>query len=504
MRKAQKAQLLEIIQTLHEAQEAVKKYIGKNQTGTALSLLGECQQTVERMYGFIAENKGEDYPLLLSLEGYYKEIYLASEELSEAAHAGRAIKQLRKSLINVENCVKELSVRLEVVFLPYKASMWDSLESIWRAANADPDCDAYVVPIPYYDRNPDMSLGQCHYEGGQFPDDVPVVHYETYSLESRRPDMIYIHNPYDENNYVTSIDPRFYSERLKEYTTCLVYVPYYMFPKLPEANLIRTPALKNVDCIVVQNGRTRDVYMREAQKYRNLDKTRKLHILALGTPKTDKIYHVCQKGIPIPEQWAVLAQGRKRVFMNTNASLILNNNEKFIDNLGRIFQIFKRRGDVFVIWREHPLTNATLQAMRPGMLDAYDKLKSAFIESELGILDTNPEAYEAIYFSHCYFGAGGSLAPIYAVTGKPILLTAYNYPDNIADREAPLSSMLKQTEQSMYFSERYANFLDLFLDNLTLLMEYQDKRYEFLSQITDNIDGTVGLKIMDHMKALFY
>ena len=32
--------------------------------------------------------------------------------------------------------------------------MWDSLESVWQAADADPDCDAYVVPIPYYDTPP--------------------------------------------------------------------------------------------------------------------------------------------------------------------------------------------------------------------------------------------------------------------------------------------------------------------------------------------------------------
>ena len=37
----------------------------------------------------------------------------------------------------------------------------------------------------------------------------------------------YIHNPYDNWNYVTSIDPAFYSWELKKYTDCLVYIPYY-------------------------------------------------------------------------------------------------------------------------------------------------------------------------------------------------------------------------------------------------------------------------------------
>ena len=39
-----------------------------------------------------------------------------------------------------------------------------------------------------------------------------------------------------------------------------------------------------------------------------------------------------------------MSVNKKKVFMNTNVSLILNNKDKFIDNLRRIFDIFKRRG----------------------------------------------------------------------------------------------------------------------------------------------------------------
>ena len=50
--------------------------------------------------------------------------------------------------------LKELiseSVIYKVVFMPYKASMWDSLESIWMAADKDERCEALVVPITYYE-----------------------------------------------------------------------------------------------------------------------------------------------------------------------------------------------------------------------------------------------------------------------------------------------------------------------------------------------------------------
>lgn len=42
---------------------------------------------------------------------------------------------------------REEHFKKEMVFLPYKVSMWDSLESVWRAAYEDKDnCLAYVVP----------------------------------------------------------------------------------------------------------------------------------------------------------------------------------------------------------------------------------------------------------------------------------------------------------------------------------------------------------------------
>lgn len=316
-----------------------------------------------------------------------------------------------------------------------------------------------------------------------YPAYVPITDYEKYDLAGRCPDIIYIHNPYDGYNYVTSVDPRFYSKELKKYTQCLVYVPYFLFPKVSISyDTISTPVLFHADCIIAQNEQVRKAYIDEIKEIELLRRNKRCEVWAFGTPKTDKIYDICQNGISVPNEWKERGEGKKKIFINTNVSLILNNNEKFVENMNRVFEILKRRKDVFVIWREHPLTNETLKSMRPKMLDDYNALKANFLESELGVLDTNVEAYEAIYFSDCYFGAGGSLAPIYATTGKPMLLTAYNYPGNICDKEVGLPTLLKQTERSMYFSERYKNFLDLFLDNIEKLMEYKEEN-EYLQKL---------------------
>lgn len=69
-----------------------------------------------------------------------------------------------------------------------------------KQADKDPDCDAYVVTIPYFDKDQDGNLTVEHYEGDQYPQDVPVTDYRTFRLEDKKPVQVFIHNPYDQNN----------------------------------------------------------------------------------------------------------------------------------------------------------------------------------------------------------------------------------------------------------------------------------------------------------------
>jgi len=90
---------------------------------------------------------------------------------------------------------------------------------LWRVADANLDCDAYVIPIPYFDRNLDGSFREMHDERKIYPVDVPITDYESFGFAEKCPDIIYIHNSYDNNNYVASVYPAFYSDKL-------VYVSY--------------------------------------------------------------------------------------------------------------------------------------------------------------------------------------------------------------------------------------------------------------------------------------
>ena len=179
MRKANKNDLSELIKTLCEAHKTARSYMDNNDKSTAIALLTDCQDAAIGMGESIEADQGEAAPTIAYLQEYCEALY----RVAVAAEAGEdyvsGFEALDNALQQIESSIEnDIKARKEVVFLPYKASMWDSLESVWKAAAADPECDAYVVPIPYYDKNPDGSFKKIHYEGGQYPPEVPVVWYE--------------------------------------------------------------------------------------------------------------------------------------------------------------------------------------------------------------------------------------------------------------------------------------------------------------------------------------
>lgn len=227
---------------------------------------------------------------------------------SAAQELQSPIQKLKQALLD------DPTIRYEVCFMPYKASMWDSFDTIWEAAIADPLCDVYVVPIPYYERTPNGGFGKLCYEGSLFPAHIPITNYEEYDLALRHPDLLYFLNPYDDTNKVTSIAPDYYSSRLKKHTDMLVYVPYFFsasFTSKPIACIFcgGAKAIRNADKVIVQSERHKELYLScgcGANK-----------ILPLGSPKLDKLAQLDASDTSLPDEWASMLQGREKVFLFT-------------------------------------------------------------------------------------------------------------------------------------------------------------------------------------------
>lgn len=316
----------------------------------------------------------------------------------------------------------EKEIKKEIVFLPYKASMWDSLESVWQAAYDDKEhCNAYVVPIPYCDRNPDMTAAEWHCEADQFPDYVPVLDWHDYTYEKLKemhPDVIFFHNPYDNYNAVTSVDMQYYSRNLKYCTDKLVYIPYFVMGDTISAHFCQTQGVINADYVIVQDENIKEQY----ERYYPGGNCPEGKILALGSPKFDKVLNSRKEDFDLPESWKRIIDGKKVILYNTSLTAALENTDRLCTKLRSVLNTFKGREDVALWWRPHPLMDSTLRSMRPEYYKEYKKLETIYIQEGWGICDKSANLNRAIAYSDLYYGDQSSVIWLYRETGKPICI----------------------------------------------------------------------------------
>lgn len=424
MSKKVRNRLLQEIELLQQGDQAVGGLIEERQIEDCLSLLEDSQGLAIALGSRIEALHGIGTRTVAVLEEYCENLYQLGDKLQNLAEvSGEKLtdqcrdlyETLCMSLEKVQSAFcEEFPDRLEVVFFPYKASMWDSLESVWRAAEEDPGCDVYVVPILYYDKNSDGSVKQNYYEGDLFPDDVPVTKYGDYDLELRCPDIAYIHNPYDEANYVTSVDPRYYSAEIKKYTDCLIYIPYYATSGGMAEGQALCPAYMNADYIVVQ-----------AEKYNKFfdPSIPEKKFLAYGSPKFDKVVRLCQNPPEPPRGWKERMRGKKVYFYNTSINGMLADTAGFLQKMEYVFRCFQGRDDACLLWRPHPLLESTFESMRMKQKPQYDRLKKFFQENNLGIYDDTPDIAATIAQCDAYIGdAGTSVTSLFGIAGKPLFI----------------------------------------------------------------------------------
>ncbi len=385
--------------------------------------LSECQKIAIAVGNGVEDALGEGSQTVRCLEQYCEMLYqIASGVSPPVVNRQQRYLQLDEKLRQAEQYLKkEIQEEIVAVFLPYKASMWDSLESVWQAAKEDENCTAYVIPIPYFDKNKDGSLGERHYEGDQYPSDIPITPYQEFSLEAVHPDMIFIHNPYDQFNTITTVDPAFYAKKLKKYTDKLVYIPYFVADTDVPTHLCVLPGTLFSDYVIVENENIKQTYIKEYKKMTGRQDGEK-KFLALGSPKYDKVLNTKKEDIEIPPEWQEKIAGKKVVLYNTTVSVLLNEPEKGMEKMKWVFKFFEGNPNTVLLWRPHPLSLQTLQSQNLELAEAYQELVKNYRESGLGIYDDTPDLERAIVLSDAYYGDGGSVWALYKKTGKPMML----------------------------------------------------------------------------------
>ena len=228
-----------------------------------------------------------------------------------------------------------------IAFLPYKRSMWNSMESVYEECIKS-GAEAYCIPIPYY-LMPDKKVTS---EKDLFDNalDVSVLGSKTF-------DFVVIHYPYDHNNKVTQMLPEYHTASLKRYGQ-VIYIPY----SCTNMRQLRVqPGLANIDYAFLNTEEEAASFIREWNDL-GVDFTGK--VFGLGSPKMDSVSKCAIDGD------TTVIINSLGPFLSSPLSKIRSYEIVMLEEINEGHQ---------VIFRPHPLLRQTIKSMRPDMEYEYDE-----------------------------------------------------------------------------------------------------------------------------------
>ena len=410
MRAKDKQKILKTVDKLVEYNETLKKFNGSSKY-LFDKILRECNKLADEID--ISDCSSEQCEAL----GEYKKLINSPEYDADL---------IKKALDVFFQQIQEEKETYRVLFLPYKYSMWDSFESIFEAAKEDENCETYVMPIPYYDKDQEGNLNEIHDESGSYPDDVGIISWQDNQVDEIDPDVIFIHNPYDGNNRVTSIHPKYYTNKLVCKDRVVIYVPYYVSYTDDEGiSVFMGGAEYYTDYVIVQSEWYKEKFELEMLKHNILNDGNKF--IVLGNPKYDKIRSLNKYEYPLKDDWKeklLYKSGNKKftVLLDTTIEVLTKGKEKTLKKVEEVIDFFEKRDDLALIWRPHPFIEPTLRDMFPELIPIYVKLVDRCKNLDNCIFDDTNDMHTAMAWSDAFMGKYGSMIELHRVTKKPTIM----------------------------------------------------------------------------------
>jgi hypothetical protein len=230
------------------------------------------------------------------------------------------------------------------------------------------------------------------------------------------------------------------------------YIPYFILGEIGPDNQPAIDGMKHfcfmpgtiyADQVIVQSENMRQIYINEyikAAKEMGLSgehvdrKSLEKKFLGTGSPKIDKVLNTRKEDLEIPAEWLRIIEKpdgswKKIVFYNTSVSALLQHSEKMLRKMESVFEIFKEnRDEVALLWRPHPLIQATIESMRPqlwegdGTATRPDRLCKQRLWEGWGIYDDTADLDRAVVLSDAYYGDGSSVVGLCREKGMPVMI----------------------------------------------------------------------------------
>ena len=323
----------------------------------------------------------------------------------------------------------------KVLFVVYRTEWWGCFDSFCRQECHEGNL-VYVMPIPRYDR--ELGTTKINYNKmrfhperleGELPEGAIKADYQTFSLEQGF-DRIYIHNPYDDTYFVDSVDEKYYSWNLKQYTKRLVYISYLIFVDGIPEEYASSPVYDYVDAIYLASKKSK--YSLKVQ----YDK--KVEIMPSGIPEylekleeqekrtkqssqrknADSSERGPQEGTG---QRKDRQEDRKRLLCCLSYNNLFYGSEKLIQKLRDVFEYLRGRKDLLLIFRPDEDIRARFPWLDEPLQKKYAELVAYFQRYKIGIYDESPDLYRAAAEADGILSFGHPADNLFLVQGKYVL-----------------------------------------------------------------------------------
>lgn len=408
--------------------DMLRNEIGSAVKSVSYESLSSYQEMAIELGTYMEGIKGEGYDLVHILEEFCDEVFALHNMLGNKD--GDIDAGLDRLLGMLENLFTKVRKRKEVVFMPFKSDYWYVFEEEYKKALVDEDTDVYVMPIPYYYKNYDGTLRDIQFDMEAYGSELPLVSYEDFELPLRRPDVIYIQSPYDSYNEIMSVNPAFYVTKLRDYTSKLIYIPWFRTEDF-ERSFERAyhnmkayclmPGVLYADEVILHSSVIRDRYIEKLTEYVGED-TREIwenRIVVSDADRTDNTL----KDLLCESTGESNVDVKKLIAYYPDFSKFIECDMEFVDKIKRVLDIFEANSErINVCFVESTNIHNYLKRLRPNVYEEYEKLIKRYIDRAWFNICDDKDIDTVVKKCHAYYGDAGVIAHRFRNAGKPVMI----------------------------------------------------------------------------------
>ncbi|MBI6618888.1 CDP-glycerol glycerophosphotransferase family protein, partial [Pseudomonas corrugata] len=324
---------------------------------------------------------------------------------------------------------------IKVLFVAQHPSILASWRSIWQAMKNDPAFVAKVVLSPFLHPYSSSAVTMDNMRRCLIDAGIPFCTAEALNLESLRPNVVFLQNPYDETR------PDFLrSENLTRAGSRVAYVPYGLEMGGGAWNLTAQfdlPFHRIAWRVFARSERHKKMFAKYCRAGNS-------HVVVTGHPKFDQINYDLEPSLP--EETIKKINGRKVILWTPHFSVTeIPSWSTYRIYSDFIFSAFTQEQEIFLLLRPHPLFFKAM--VQNGLWDetGETEFREKIRNSNNIALDESSDYHHAFSLSDALMTDVGSFLLEYLPTGKPLLYL--HHPDGLGmnDDEAMTKSLYKAT-----------------------------------------------------------